>query len=103
MIWTRLNNPNATVTHSGEHEHSFSKNRHEDHVLHCVDWLRQALMCNADVTLDPTEDLIAFGDQSEHKCKDFSVISEWAEKNRFKELGRYLKESRPEFLLPETS
>ena len=54
------------------------------HSMHCIDWIRQALMCNADLTLDPTDDYISFGQDSEHKCRNFGRILEWTQEHRYK-------------------
>ncbi|KAI0518510.1 hypothetical protein F5B22DRAFT_644815 [Xylaria bambusicola] len=49
------------------------------HVRHCIDYLRQSLMCHADTNLEPViKDLggvTGFG--SEHKCRDFEKVKEW--------------------------
>lgn len=50
-----------------------------NHTLHCVDWIRQALMCNADLTLDATDDFHSFGQGSRHSCRNFDAIRDWAQ------------------------
>ncbi|KAI0448093.1 hypothetical protein F4803DRAFT_496473 [Xylaria telfairii] len=49
------------------------------HVRHCIDYLRQSLMCHADTNLEPVrKDLggvTGFG--SEHKCRDFDKLKDW--------------------------
>jgi hypothetical protein len=62
------------------------KNAH--HTLHCIDWIRQALLCNADLTLDSTEDLHLFGQGSTHQCRDFSKVKAWAEQHRYRAMDR---------------
>jgi hypothetical protein len=74
--------------HGHSHKHD-SRNSDSDadmvgHTMHCIDWIRQALMCNADLTLDPTDDYISFGQDSEHKCRDFTKILEWTQEHRYK-------------------
>ncbi|KAE8364652.1 hypothetical protein BDV27DRAFT_145155 [Aspergillus caelatus] len=58
------------------------------HLMHCWDYLRQAVMCNADTTLEwlpaPPNDRGSTGWGYEHTCRDFDAISRWAEENRFK-------------------
>lgn len=54
------------------------------HSLHCIDWLRQALVCNADLSLDATENYRAFGQASKHQCRDFSKIHDWANEYGYK-------------------
>lgn len=55
------------------------------HVSHCLDTLRQVLMCNVDtgvlgqVWYGHAEGTQAFPDfQSRHKCKNFDEIRDWA-------------------------
>ncbi|KAK7966833.1 uncharacterized protein PG986_001110 [Apiospora aurea] len=55
------------------------------HVSHCLDTLRQVLMCNVDtgvlgqVWYDHPEGPQAFPDfQSRHKCKNFDAVRDWA-------------------------
>lgn len=58
------------------------------HWKHCIDYLRQALICNADVTLENLEmngdNLLGSVDGwgTTHMCRDWSAILEWVEKNR---------------------
>jgi len=56
------------------------------HVTHCIDTIRQVLMCNVDtgvlgqVWVDPQEPM-AFPDfNTQHVCKNYDVIRQWAEK-----------------------
>lgn len=47
------------------------------HSAHCFDYLRQALMCAADTTLEgKTEAGPGWG--SEHECTDYDALLEWA-------------------------
>ncbi|KAM7190179.1 protein of unknown function (DUF3328) domain containing protein [Rhypophila sp. PSN 637] len=54
------------------------------HVRHCIDYLRQALMCHADTNLEPIIPELggASGFGSEHKCRGFwrvkEFVGEWA-------------------------
>ncbi|KAG6143403.1 hypothetical protein E4U12_001447 [Claviceps purpurea] len=57
-----------------------------EHLSHCWDYLRQSIMCSADTTLEwmgstPEEDG-STGWGYQHKCRDWSAISSWAEENR---------------------
>jgi hypothetical protein len=62
---------------------------HVEHLRHCWDYLRQAIMCAGDTTLEwippPDEDghTGSTGWGYQHTCKDYSAIYQWAEKNRF--------------------
>ncbi|KAF2399115.1 ATP-dependent DNA helicase [Trichodelitschia bisporula] len=47
------------------------------HTLHCVDYLRQAVMCNGDVTLVSTGKDLEFDHSPPRQCRDFEAISKW--------------------------
>lgn len=62
-------------------EPDYYTNQHQHvlhHTFHCIDWLRQALVCNADLSLDATANYRSYGQDSEHKCRDFGEIWDWA-------------------------
>ncbi|KAJ0103755.1 hypothetical protein J7T55_001374 [Diaporthe amygdali] len=80
----------------------------EKHISHCLDTIRQTLMCNADtgvlgqVWFDH-ESPTAFPDfNTRHKCKNFDDISRWAVEHQ--ELvpdalpDDYMKEPKPEYV-----
>ena len=52
------------------------------HVRHCIDYLRQSLMCHADTNLEPIIEELggATGFGSEHKCRNFEKIKGWVTK-----------------------
>jgi hypothetical protein len=54
------------------------------HVRHCFDYIRQALMCSADATLEPVNaDLGGVtGWDGTHVCRDFGSLAQWAEDHR---------------------
>ncbi|KAL2071926.1 hypothetical protein VTL71DRAFT_13161 [Oculimacula yallundae] len=52
--------------------------RNDEHTLHCLDYLREQLMCNADLTLEGTDDLLHFNKTSGHVCRNYNAIMEWA-------------------------
>ena len=71
------------------------------HVSHCIDILRQQLMCNADVGVfgqvwyraNPGDDPAAFVDfNTNHKCRNYDDIRKWAGE-------RQLPENPPEDFL----
>ncbi|KAK8855421.1 tat pathway signal sequence [Apiospora arundinis] len=69
----------------GEHAFKNEEAILQLHVSHCLDTLRQVLMCNADtgvlgqVWYNHPEGPQAFPDfQSQHQCKNFEDIKEWA-------------------------
>ncbi|KAI0008135.1 hypothetical protein F4779DRAFT_588532 [Xylariaceae sp. FL0662B] len=49
------------------------------HAPHCIDWIRQELMCNADLTLNTMYQEMAVP----HRCRDFDRILDWTKKNSF--------------------
>ncbi|KAI2642061.1 hypothetical protein GGS21DRAFT_288435 [Xylaria nigripes] len=54
------------------------------HVRHCIDYLRQSIMCNADTNLEPIDDnlggVTGFG--FSRKCRDIVRVMGWADKWR---------------------
>ncbi|EGX44190.1 hypothetical protein AOL_s00210g62 [Orbilia oligospora ATCC 24927] len=47
------------------------------HTAHCFNYIRQGLMCSADVTLEGKTDA-GPGEGSEHECVDYDALLEWA-------------------------
>ncbi|OQE13574.1 hypothetical protein PENFLA_c046G02210 [Penicillium flavigenum] len=47
------------------------------HVVHCLDQIRQTLMCNFDMTFVPMTGPKEFKDGHEHVCKDYWQIHNW--------------------------
>lgn len=58
------------------------------HLVHCWEYLRQAIMCSADTTLEwiGPDETGTTGWGYEHSCKDFGAIHAWAEERRYREL-----------------
>ncbi|KXH48924.1 hypothetical protein CSIM01_08583 [Colletotrichum simmondsii] len=56
-----------------------------EHLNHCWDYLRQTIMCNADVTLEwrKYNEQVGTGWGYQHECKDWDAIITWAEKYRY--------------------
>jgi len=50
------------------------------HSAHCVDYIRQGIMCNADTSLEGTTDA-GPGWGSKHVCKDYDALLGWANKH----------------------
>ena len=62
-----------------------------DHLGHCIDTLRQALMCHADTTpyvwqYDTKSDRINLYQETMHMCVDFNAIREWAGERRYDDM-----------------
>lgn len=50
-----------------------------EHIPHCVEYLRQAVMCNADLTLEKPEDPESYpqrvtGWGNTHRCRDWDAV-----------------------------
>lgn len=65
----------------------------KDHIAHCINYIRQILMCRADVTLLEYHDVESAGLGSErqrttfdspHMCADYGKIYDWAWNKRIK-------------------
>lgn len=58
------------------------------HEYHCIDYIRQSIMCSADTTLDfaelqPDGRRKGFsGANSTHQCRDWDALTSWAVENR---------------------
>ena len=54
------------------------------HLEHCLDRLRQAVMCHGDLTPSPLHVFkgfpVAFGKSSKHTCRKFEPIREWMDR-----------------------
>ena len=66
-------------------DHSVSQHHHSAaHMKHCFDYLRQAIMCASDVTLEHlqsgAEGVIASVDGwgTTHQCRNYQEVSDWA-------------------------
>ncbi|KAK1957580.1 hypothetical protein LY78DRAFT_726910 [Colletotrichum sublineola] len=55
------------------------------HLYHCWDYLRQAIMCAGDTTLEwkPADDIGSTGWGYQHVCKDYTTLFNFAEANRY--------------------
>ena len=71
-----------TVSAGNDNDHSAA------HVKHCFDYLRQALMCAADMTLEPLRPpqkgkiLGVHGWGVEHTCRHWDEVRMWTEERR---------------------
>ncbi|KAI6080975.1 hypothetical protein F4821DRAFT_250328 [Hypoxylon rubiginosum] len=52
------------------------------HVRHCIDYIRQSLMCHADANLEPIDPALGgvTGFGSEKMCRDYSGLTAWADR-----------------------
>ncbi|KAJ4421056.1 hypothetical protein N0V82_003960 [Gnomoniopsis sp. IMI 355080] len=69
-------------------KHDKSRFAGRGHEYHCIDYIRQSIMCAGDMTLDYAEvqedgTRRGFsGANSTHQCRDWDAIVSWAEENR---------------------
>ncbi|KAH7123581.1 hypothetical protein B0J11DRAFT_529353 [Dendryphion nanum] len=56
----------------------------ERHIGHCLDYLRQSLMCAADTTLEPVDPVRGgvTGWGVSHTCRSYEDLKTWAESRR---------------------
>ncbi|KAK0108216.1 hypothetical protein ONS95_003036 [Cadophora gregata] len=54
----------------------------KEHMAHCFDFLRQAVMCAGDMTLEPVDDEATDGWNVTHTCRDFKTIYDFAAERR---------------------
>jgi len=60
-----------------------------EHLGHCFDYLRQAVMCAGDMTLEPAEELktlkvkVVDGWNVEHRCRNWKMMYDFAENHRY--------------------
>lgn len=81
---------------NGQDEHDQRHRRGEAgfaHMRHCFDYLRQALMCAGDVTLEPVDAELGgvTGWDNLRVCRDYDQIKEWAENHRVSDLRGFLE------------
>ncbi|EKM56659.1 uncharacterized protein PHACADRAFT_253907 [Phanerochaete carnosa HHB-10118-sp] len=74
-------------SHDGEqgHGHGHTRKRDVEHSAHCLNYLRQTIMCAADLTLEP-EIVLGSSDVGEglgavHVCRDWSRVHEYTRQN----------------------
>jgi hypothetical protein len=76
----------AYYASTGHDDQKSSHQEHSDpaHIRHCMDYLRQSLMCAADSTLEPVN--FALGGVTgwgfKRQCRDYSALVEWSDKWR---------------------
>ena len=69
------------------HDNSRKSGHHHDasHMQHCFDYIRQALICAADPTLEKRNDTISGvkGWGTTHQCRDFEALKKLTEEHRY--------------------
>ena len=63
------------------------------HMVHCLDSLRQSLMCSADDTLLYSNGSQVFGDGQLHVCRNWNTLRSWTEGHKYSwKVQKYRKE-----------
>ncbi|PVH96853.1 hypothetical protein DM02DRAFT_658853 [Periconia macrospinosa] len=59
------------------------------HMQHCFDYIRQALICAADQTLEERDNSVGGvkGWGTTHQCRNFEALKEWTHKHRYSDEG----------------
>ncbi|KAK8109462.1 hypothetical protein PG999_007599 [Apiospora kogelbergensis] len=52
----------------------------QTHAPHCIDWIRQEVMCSADIALNSVLDEY----RTPHQCRDFDRIMQWTETHGYR-------------------
>lgn len=91
-IKSKLSLPQAWYAGEGDKEYlTFAINDEQvsaEHIYHCFDYVRQALMCNGDTTLEKVREVNGRlvrgvdGWGVEHECRDYDAIYTYAEAHR---------------------
>ena len=75
------------------------------HIRHCIDLLRNALMCQADTTIETKDDelggVTGFG--TEHRCVNWANLQDWVSKWEGYDQDNESARSKKEHHLHETS
>lgn len=70
------------------------------HLDHCIDSIRQSLMCSADITPLPfvwwrKYDQLMPASAVTHTCRDFSAIQDWAKEHTAGKFDHYVRAHDP--------
>lgn len=74
------------------HKDHYPHNHHltEDHVSHCIDSIRQSLMCSADISVNVWQwsqelsAVVGYSTQA-HSCRNFDKLKDWARSRRIQD------------------
>lgn len=82
-------NKDDVILHGGSHLNETSRSHiHGEHIDHCFDFLRQALMCAADTTIESAAieknggRIQVDGWGASHQCKDWNTLWEFMVENQ---------------------
>ncbi|KAJ8064634.1 hypothetical protein OCU04_006960 [Sclerotinia nivalis] len=78
-FWSVYNGRHKRSTMGPEHEHGSGDMVDLSHMRHCIDLLRQSLMCQPDLTIERKNEelggVTGFG--TEHQCKNWEQLQLW--------------------------
>ncbi|KAF7864304.1 uncharacterized protein EAF02_010272 [Botrytis sinoallii] len=78
-VWSVYNEHNKHSTMELEHEHESGFMMSPSHLRHCIDLLRQSIMCRPDLTVEKKNEelggVTGFG--TEHQCKNWEQLQLW--------------------------
>ena len=62
--------------------------------MHCIDHIREDLMCNADISLRGSADYVSFGSTAPggQQCRDLDAMANWAIEREYTGYWEYLNE-----------
>lgn len=65
----------------------FGGERNDDHAAHCFEYLRNQILCSADMTLEGSKSTLdSTGNGQAHMCRDRSEAIAWIEARRLDDL-----------------
>jgi hypothetical protein len=77
---SQISNPYAAAISGNISAHELTGSLH--HVFHCMDYLRQSIMCLADATLEHIDERGAPGWGDTHRCGNWDALTKWSYDNR---------------------
>lgn len=65
-------------------DHNNTREHDLQHIRHCIDYLRQTLICAADATLEPVDASLkgVTGWGVKRRCRSYADLGAWAEQRR---------------------
>ncbi|KAF1971707.1 hypothetical protein BU23DRAFT_555875 [Bimuria novae-zelandiae CBS 107.79] len=56
--------------------------RDDKHTLHCINYIRQQIMCHSDTTLGGTDD-VHYSLNKGHQCRDYEAVVRWTKNHEW--------------------
>ncbi|KAF2144307.1 uncharacterized protein K452DRAFT_223373, partial [Aplosporella prunicola CBS 121167] len=88
--WNSSVTPCNTPIDQLDHDHAPHGQLHLSHFSHCIDMIRQSLMCHADITpmvwqWSEEDKRVKLHVEVEHECRNFDAIRDWADEHYYAE------------------